>query len=65
MTKKESTTSEKPGQNTELTPDKLSYEMFCDLFEDELYIKFMETGAYYEIDQEDWLELEYETYANS
>ena len=58
-------TSEKPGQNTELTPDKLDFDMFCDLLEDELYIKFMETGAYYEIDQEDWLELEYEEYANS
>ena len=41
---------------------KLSYETFCELFEDELYIKYMETGAYYELREEDWLELEYDAY---
>ena len=51
---------EKPGRNMELT--KLSYETFCELFEDELYIKYMETGAYYELREEDWLELEYDAY---
>ena len=48
------------GRNME--PTKLSYETFCELFEDELYIKYMETGAYYELKEEDWLELEYDAY---
>ena len=51
---------EKHGRKMELT--KLSYETFCELFEDELYIKYMETGAYYELREEDWLELEYDAY---
>tara|TARA_R100001244_G_C5118249_1_gene122867 strand:- start:56 stop:223 length:168 start_codon:yes stop_codon:yes gene_type:complete len=45
-----------------MEPTKLSYETFCELFEDELYIKYMETGAYYELKEEDWLELEYDAY---
>ena len=51
---------EKHGRKMELT--KLSYETFCELFEDELYIKYMETGAYYELREEDWLEIEYDAY---
>lgn len=65
MTKNESMSSENPGSIKEPTADKLSYDLFCDLFEDDLYIEFMETGAYYEFEQEDWLEKRYEEYENS
>jgi|TARA_B100000959_G_C14889617_1_gene586109 hypothetical protein len=60
MTKNESTESKNPGKFTEL-----SYDEWLGLHEDELYIEFMETGAYYEMDEEDWLEKKYEEYENS
>ena len=47
------------GRGTEL-----SYDEWLTLYEDELYIKFMETGAYYEMDEEDFLWEEYERYEN-
>ena len=50
------------GRSMESIPDRLSFETFCELYEDELYIKYMETGAYYELKEEDWLELEYDAY---
>ena len=59
MTKNESTNSETPGKSTEL-----SYDEWLELYEDDLYIEFMESGAYYEFEQEDWLEQRYEQYEN-
>ena len=59
MTKNELIISENPGRSTEL-----SYDEWLTLYEDELYIKFMETGAYYEMDEEDFLWGEYESYEN-
>ena len=60
MTKNESTNSETPGKSTEL-----SYDEWLALYEDELYIEFMETGAYYEMDEEDFLWKRYEEYEDS
>jgi hypothetical protein len=65
MTKNLSTDLETPGLLKEPTADKLSYEMFCELFEDELYIKYMETGANYEMDLDEWQEDEYDRYESS
>jgi hypothetical protein len=66
MTKNLSTNSENPGQLAEATPENLlTYDEFVDLYEDDLYIEFMETGAYYEFEEEDWLEKRYEEYENS
>ena len=46
-----------------LSEPSLSYEEYCDLFEDDLCIEFMESGAYYEyIDLGDWLEQKYDDY---
>ena len=61
MTKNLLTNSEKPGSLKEHTPE-ITYDEFIDLYEDDLYIEFMETGAYYEFEQEDWLEERYEEY---
>ena len=61
MTKNLSTTSGKPGLLKEPTHD-ITFDEFCTLYEDDLYIEFMETGAYYEFEQEDWLEERYERY---
>ncbi len=60
MTKNLSTNSEKPG-----LPKELTYDEFVELYEDDLYIEFMESGAYYEFEQEDWLERRYEEYERS
>ena len=57
MTKNLLTNSEKPG-----LPKELTYDEFVELYEDDLYIEFMESGAYYEFEQEDWLEERYERY---
>ena len=64
MTKNLLTNSEKPGSLKEPTPD-ITFDEFCTLYEDDLYIEFMETGAYYEFEQEDWLEERYEEYEAS
>jgi len=67
MTKNLLTNSEKPGSLKEPTPDtcNITFDEFCTLYEDDLYIEFMETGAYYEFEQEDWLEERYEEYERS
>jgi hypothetical protein len=66
MTKNLSTNSEKPGLTKEpIQENTLTYDEFIDLYEDDLYIEFMETGAYYEFEQEDWLEERYEEYERS
>ena len=64
MTKTLLTNSGKPGSPKEHTPD-ITFDEFCTLYEDDLYIEFMETGAYYEFEQEDWLERRYEEYERS
>ena len=64
MTKNLLTNSEKPGSLKEPTPD-ITFDEFCTLYEDDLYIEFMETGAYYEFEEEDWLEERYEEYEAS
>ena len=64
MTKNLLTNSEKPGSLKEPTQD-ITFDEFCTLYEDDLYIEFMETGAYYEFEQEDWLEDRYEEYEAS
>ena len=64
MTKNLLTNSEKPGSLKEPTQD-ITFDEFCTLYEDDLYIKFMESGAYYEFEQEDWLEHRYEEYEAS
>ena len=63
MTKNLLTNSEKPGLTKEpIQENTLTYDEFIDLYEDDLYIEFMETGAYYEFEEEDWLEERYERY---
>ena len=64
MTKNLLTNSEKPGSLKEPTQD-ITFDEFCTLYEDDLYIEFMETGAYYEFEQEYWLEERYEEYEAS
>ena len=64
MTKTLLTNSEKPGSLKEPIHD-ITFDEFCTLYEDDLYIEFMETGAYYEFEQEDWLEHRYEEYETS
>ena len=66
MTKNLSTTSGKPGLKKEpIQESTLTYDEFIDLYEDDLYTEFMETGAYYEFEEEDWLEERYEEYEAS
>ena len=66
MTKNLSTISGKPGSRKEpIQESTLTYDEFIDLYEDDLYIEFMETGAYYEFEEEDWLEERYEEYEAS
>ena len=66
MTKNLSTNSEKPGLLKEpIQESTLTYDEFCTLYEDDLYIEFMETGAYYEFEEEDWLEERYDEYEAS
>ena len=42
--------------------DAFTLEDFEMKFDDDLYIKYMETGAYYDTDYDDFLEWEYESY---
>lgn len=42
----------------------LSYEEFLEKFYDEIYIMYMETGAYYDTDREHFDEMMYEDYTN-
>ncbi|HIG57981.1 MAG TPA: hypothetical protein EYQ21_01080 [Flavobacteriales bacterium] len=63
MTKNLLTNLENPGQLAEATLENLlTYDEFVDLYEEDLYIDFVETGAYYEFDEEEWLWKEYEEY---
>ena len=48
-----------------LSEPNLSYNEYSELFEDDLYIEYMESGAYYEfIELEDWIEQQYERYCD-
>jgi hypothetical protein len=41
----------------------LTYEEFVDVYGDELYIEFMETGAYYDrVNQETFCQAQYDMY---
>jgi hypothetical protein len=42
----------------------LSYEEFCDIYYDDIYCEYMESGAYYEwdVEMEDYEERAYEDY---
>lgn len=40
----------------------IDFETFLDLYDEDLYIKYMETGCYYDTDREAFDELEYESY---
>jgi hypothetical protein len=63
MTKNLLMDSESPGQLAEATIENLlTYDEFVNLYEDDLYIDFVETGAYYEFDEDEWLWMEYEEY---
>lgn len=41
---------------------KLSFEEFLDLHDDDIYCEYMETGAYYDTEREDFDEWVYEAY---
>ena len=48
--------------NEEAIMDMYTLEDFENEFEDDLYIKYMETGTYYDTEYEDFIEWEYESY---
>lgn len=41
---------------------RLSFEAFLEKFYDDLYVMYMETGAYYDTDREHFDEIQYEDY---
>ena len=43
----------------------LSYEKFLEKYDDDLYVAYMETGAYYDTDREDFDYIQYEDYVNN
>jgi hypothetical protein len=54
----------KPVPKSLVLPSGLSFDKWRDLMEDELYARYMESGAYYELDhdRERWEEELYEEY---
>jgi len=43
-------------------PNSLSFQDYCALFQLDLEYSYVDTGAHYELDMEDYIELEYERY---
>jgi hypothetical protein len=44
------------------TDNSLSFQDYCALFQLDLEYSYVDTGAHYELDMEDYIELEYERY---
>ena len=44
------------------TDNSLSFQDYCALFQLDLEYSYMDTGAHYELDMEEYIELEYERY---